>query len=243
MYLRLLSTVSANPPLPTAIVFGVGDGIGSSTVTKFVSKGYNVIGVRRTPNSLTELQNTLDDADFEGQFYPMDSIDARKEEDVEAVFTRANDLPGPLECVVHNIGANITFPITETTSRKFSKCWEMACFSGFLVGREAARHMKIDPALPPPHPRSILFTGATASVRGSANFAAFAVAKSGLRALSQSLARELGPKQQIHGEQGRAATQERRRRSGDAGAATHVDEFEHTAASFVRTCVRAHTCV
>jgi len=90
--------------------------------------------------------------------------------------------------VVFNIGANVRFPITETTARVFRKVWEMASFAGFLTGREAAKYM-----VPRGH-GTIIFTGATASLRGSNGFAAFASAKFALRALAQSMARELGPK-------------------------------------------------
>jgi NAD(P)-dependent dehydrogenase (short-subunit alcohol dehydrogenase family) len=89
---------------------------------------------------------------------------------------------------VFNIGANVRFGITETSARVYRKVWEMGCFAGFLMGREAARVM-----LARGH-GSILFTGATASMRGSAGFSAFAGAKHALRALAQSMARELGPK-------------------------------------------------
>ena len=88
---------------------------------------------------------------------------------------------------MHNIGANVWFPIRETTVRKYTKVWEMACLSGFLVGREAARRMGARGR------GTILFTGATASLRGRAQLAAFAGAKHALRALAQSMARELGP--------------------------------------------------
>ncbi|MET0390447.1 MAG: SDR family NAD(P)-dependent oxidoreductase, partial [Polyangiales bacterium] len=94
---------------------------------------------------------------------------------------------GPLEVVVFNIGANVRHPIRETTTRVFTKVWEMACFAGFIAGREAAKVMV------PRGRGTILFTGATASLRGGAGFAAFAAAKSGLRSLAQSMARELGP--------------------------------------------------
>jgi NAD(P)-dependent dehydrogenase (short-subunit alcohol dehydrogenase family) len=176
--------------LPTAIVFGVGDGIGSAACTKFINSGYRVLGVRRSPDGLSELKERLGE-----NFVAMDGVDARKEEDVMGVFEKAKEMDGPISCVVHNIGANIKFPIADTTARKFEKCWEMACFSGFLVGREGAKVMAAQGASD--GPRTILFTGATASIRGSSSFAAFSVAKSGLRSLSQSMARELGPKQ-IH---------------------------------------------
>jgi len=117
--------------------------------------------------------------------------DARDESEVIALFERIEAEVGPLEVVVFNIGANVRFPIVETTSRVFTKVWEMACFAGFLAGREAARVMT------PRGRGTLIFTGATASLRGRDGFAAFAAAKAGLRALAQSLARELGP-QGVH---------------------------------------------
>ena len=117
---------------------------------------------------------------------------------------------GPLEVVVFNVGANVSFPILETTSRVFRKVWEMACFGGFLTGREAARVML------PRRRGSIFFTGATASLRGGKGYAAFASAKSGLRALAQSMARELGPR-----EHPRRASGDRCGRRHRVGARAH----------------------
>ena len=115
------------------------------------------------------------------------ALDARKEEDVTE-FLKLADETAPLEVCVFNPGANVNFPILETTERVFRKVWEMACYGGFLTGREAARLML-------PHGKgTILFTGATASLRGGIGYAAFASAKFGLRAVAQSMARELGPK-------------------------------------------------
>ena len=114
-------------------------------------------------------------------------LDARKEEEVTA-FLRAADAHAPLEVCVFNIGANVNFPLLDTTERVFRKVWELACYAGFLTGREAARLML------PRGKGCIFFTGATASVRGGIGYAAFASAKSGLRAVAQSMARELGPK-------------------------------------------------
>ena len=114
--------------------------------------------------------------------------DARKEEEVVALFAQIEKEIAPVEVAVFNIGANVRFPITETTARVYYKVWEMGCFSGFLVGREAAK------AMLPRGRGSIFFTGATASLRGREGFAAFAGAKHALRALAQSMARELGPK-------------------------------------------------
>jgi NAD(P)-dependent dehydrogenase (short-subunit alcohol dehydrogenase family) len=103
-------------------------------------------------------------------------------------FLRAADAHAPLKVCVFNVGANVNFPVTETTERVFRKVWEMACYAGFLAGREAARLML------PRGNGCIFFTGATASVRGGIGYAAFASAKAGLRAVAQSMARELGPK-------------------------------------------------
>ena len=115
-------------------------------------------------------------------------MDARDEEALTALFENIETNIGPLEVVVFNIGANVRFPITETTSRVFRKVWEMASFAGFLTGREAAKVML------PRGRGTIIFTGATASLRGASGFSAFASAKFALRALAQSMARELGPK-------------------------------------------------
>ncbi len=114
--------------------------------------------------------------------------DARKEEEVAALVEQIEREIGPIEVMVFNIGANVPCGILEETARKYFKVWEMACFSGFLVGREVARRMVAR------NRGTILYTGATASLRGSANFGAFAGAKHALRALAQSMARELGPK-------------------------------------------------
>lgn len=118
-------------------------------------------------------------------------VDARDEDETLALFERIESEIGPLEVVVFNIGANVQFGIRETSAQVYRKVWEMAAFSGFLAGREAAR------AMVPRQRGTILFTGATASLRGAAGFSAFAGAKHALRALAQSMARELGP-QGIH---------------------------------------------
>jgi NAD(P)-dependent dehydrogenase (short-subunit alcohol dehydrogenase family) len=115
------------------------------------------------------------------------SLDARRDEEVAALLQDA-DTRAPLEVCIFNIGANVNFPLLETTERVFRKVWEMACYAGFLAGREAARLMV------PRDRGNIFFTGATASLRGGAGYAAFASAKFGLRAVAQSAARELGPK-------------------------------------------------
>jgi short-subunit dehydrogenase len=111
-----------------------------------------------------------------------------QEEEVVALVEQIEATVGPIEVLVFNIGANVPSSILEETARKYYKVWEMACFGGFLNGREVAKRMVTRGR------GTILFTGATASLRGSANFAAFSGAKHALRALAQSMARELGPK-------------------------------------------------
>jgi len=144
--------------------------------------------VKKLQRELMEEKDTLkEEVETDFMIIPH-SCDARKEKHVIDLFEEVEENVGEISVCIFNVGANISFPILETTSQKFYKCWEMACYSGFLVGREAAKFMI------PRQAGTIIFTGATASTRGAANFAAFSVAKSGLRALSQSMARELGPK-------------------------------------------------
>ena len=169
----------------SVLVVGAGDAIGSAIVRKFAREGYQVVGVRRNGDKLESLVKEMAD---EGHSVHGWSCDARREEAVEELFRRIEMEIAPLEVAIFNIGANVPMNILETTSRKFFKIWEMACFSGFLTGREAAKYMMERGE------GTIIFTGATASVRGSAGFSAFAMAKHGLRALAQSMARELGPK-------------------------------------------------
>ena len=171
-----------------ALVIGAGDAIGSAIVRKFAGRGLIACAARRNGDRLAPLVAELNAAGHRAHAF---SCDARREEDVTDLFRHIEDTIGTLEVVVFNVGANVPMGILETDSRKFFKIWEMACFAGFLCGREAARHMAARQR------GSIIFTGATASVRGAAGFAAFASAKHGLRALAQSMARELGP-QNIH---------------------------------------------
>lgn len=171
-----------------AIVVGAGDAIGSAISRKFAERGLTVCALRRNGEKLAPLVDELTSRGLKAHGY---SCDARKEEQVMERFAAIDQEIGDIEVVVFNIGANVPMGILDTDSRKFFKIWEMACFAGFLTGREAARYMTARGQ------GTILFTGATASVRGAAGFAAFASAKHGLRALAQSMARELGP-QNIH---------------------------------------------
>ncbi|HUD52312.1 SDR family oxidoreductase [Parvibaculum sp.] len=168
----------------TAAIVGAGDYIGGAIAKKFAAEGYTVFAGRRTADKLAPLKAEIEAA---GGICFARGLDARKEDDVAAFMAEA-DAQAPLELTIFNVGANVNFPILDTTERVFRKVWEMACYSGFLAGREAARHMV------PRGQGSIFFTGATASLRGGTGYAAFASAKFGLRAVAQSMARELGPK-------------------------------------------------
>lgn len=166
-----------------ALVFGAGEGLGSAIARRFARGRLHVGAVRRKADGLAPLVEEIEEAGGTATAF---GADARDEDDVIRVFDEAEQL-GPVEVAVHNIGANVMIPIREMDTRKYFKIWQMACFSGFLVGREAARRMS------PRGRGSILFTGATASLRGRAGLAGFAGAKHALRALAQSMARELGP--------------------------------------------------
>ncbi len=169
------------------LVVGVGEGVGGAIAKAFAAEGYAVCMTRRARN-LDQLDSLAGEIRAAGGIAHAFGVDAREEGEVIALFDRIEAEVGPLEVVVFNIGANVRFGIVETTSRVFTKVWEMACFAGFLAGREAARVMG------PRGRGTILFTGATASIRGRDGFAAFAAAKAGLRAVAQSMSRELGPK-------------------------------------------------
>jgi len=168
-----------------ALVIGAGDSTGAAIARRFAKEGYIACVTRRGADKLASLVKSIEDAG--GRAYGFGS-DARKEDEVIALINQIERDVGPIEVLVFNIGANVPCSILEETARKYFKIWEMACFSGFLNVREVAKRMVLRGH------GTILFTGATAGLRGSANFAAFAGAKHALRALAQSMARELGPK-------------------------------------------------
>jgi NAD(P)-dependent dehydrogenase (short-subunit alcohol dehydrogenase family) len=167
------------------LVIGAGDATGGAIARRFAREGYIACVTRRSAGKLEPLVAQIT---AEGGVAHGFGSDARKEDEVIALFDRIEREIAPIEVAVFNIGANVRFGITETTARVYQKVWEMACFGGFLMGREAARVM-----LPRGH-GTIIFTGATASLRGREGFAAFAGAKHALRALAQSMARELWPR-------------------------------------------------
>ena len=168
-----------------ALVIGAGTSLGSAVAKCFAKDGLTAVVARRTGEELATLKKEIED--FGGICHPF-SLDARKEEDVTNLINKIENEIGEIEVAVYNIGANIKFGITETTSQKYHKVWEMAAFGAFLMGREVAKKMI------PRKKGTIIFTGATASIRGGDGFAAFAGAKHAKRALAQSMARELGPK-------------------------------------------------
>jgi NAD(P)-dependent dehydrogenase (short-subunit alcohol dehydrogenase family) len=166
-----------SPPTRSVAVIGAGDHIGAGIVRKFAAEGFAVHAGRRNGEKLAPLL---------GEHVSGRSLDAREPEDVAAFLAEAEAMAS-LDLVVFNVGANVQFPLLETTDRVFRKVWEMACFAGFVSVREAARIML------PRGTGKIFVTGATAGMRGNPGYAAFAAAKSGLRAVAQSAARELWP--------------------------------------------------
>jgi NAD(P)-dependent dehydrogenase (short-subunit alcohol dehydrogenase family) len=164
----------------SALIVGAGPALGGALGRRFAAAGLNVaLAARSAPERAAEMGL----ANVHGY-----AVDARDEAQIIELFERVESELGPLRMAIHNAGVWQNQPITEMSAEIYEKVWRLACFAGFLVGREAARRMV------PRGEGSIFFTGATASVRGAAGFAAFSGGKFGLRALAQSLARELGPK-------------------------------------------------
>lgn len=167
------------------LVIGAGDATGGEIAKRFAREGYIACVTRRQAE---KLQPLLDDIRAAGGHAHGFGSDARKEEEVAALVETIERDIGPIEAFVFNIGANVPCSVLEETPRKYFKIWEMACFAGFLTAQAVARRMVQRER------GTILFTGATAGTRGAAGFAAFAGAKHALRALAQSMARELGPR-------------------------------------------------
>jgi NAD(P)-dependent dehydrogenase (short-subunit alcohol dehydrogenase family) len=170
------------------LVIGAGDATGGAIARRFAREGYIACVTRRNAEKLDPLLEQLRAEGGEAHGF---GSDARKEDQVIELVSRIERDIAPIEVLVFNIGANVQFGIAETSARVYYKVWEMGCFAGFLNGREVAK------AMLPRKRGTIIFTGATASMRGSAGFSAFSGAKHALRALAQSMSRELGP-QGIH---------------------------------------------
>ncbi len=175
---------------PVCLVIGAGDDTGAAIARAFAREGMTACLVRRPRHAaaLEKLAQSIRDEGFDAAAFP---ADARDEAAMTALFDTIEASVGPIEVAVFNIGANVRFSITQMTAQVYRKVWEMAAFAGFLTGREAAKRMLARGR------GTILFTGATASLRAGNGFSAFAGAKFALRALAQSMARELGP-QNIH---------------------------------------------
>jgi NAD(P)-dependent dehydrogenase (short-subunit alcohol dehydrogenase family) len=171
-----------------ALVIGAGDATGGAIARRFAREGYFTCVTRRHGDKLASLVARIEQEGGQARAF---GSDARREEQVTALFETIERDIGPIEVLSFNIGGNVRFPIRETTARVYTKIWEMCALSGFLDGREAAKVMV------PRQKGTILFTGATASVRGASGYSAFAGGKHALRALAQSMARELG-RENIH---------------------------------------------
>lgn len=209
---------------PTAIVFGVGSirGVGGAVCRRFAHEGYHVIVAGRTLTKIEAVTAEIT-ASGTGSAEAL-RIDVTDEAQVIAAFDRAMT-PGPgrepADVVVSNAGNNAVIDFTHLTASQFEDFWRVGCYSGFLVGREAARR------LVPLGRGTVIFTGASGSLRGKPGFAHFAAAKAGLRMISQSMAREYGPKGLhvahvvidggIFGERLQAAFPERVERAGPDG--------------------------
>jgi hypothetical protein len=168
-----------------ALLVGAGDAIGAAVARRFATGGYSVCVARRDAEKSRSVVQEIAES---GGAARAISTDVRNEEAIQALFAQLEAELGRVEVCLFNAGANIKAPLVETSGGLFFKAWELACYSGFLTGREAARYMV------PRGRGTILFTGATASVRGGSGFAAFAAAKFGLRGVAQSMARELAPR-------------------------------------------------
>jgi NAD(P)-dependent dehydrogenase (short-subunit alcohol dehydrogenase family) len=176
------------PQPKVALVIGAGDATGGAIARRFAREGYFTCVTRRHGDKLASLVARIEQEGGKARAF---GSDARREDQVTTLFETIERDIGPIEVLSFNIGGNVRFPIRETTARVYTKVWEMCALSGFLAGREAAKVMV------PRQKGTILFTGATASVRGASGYSAFAGGKHALRALAQSMARELGP-QNIH---------------------------------------------
>jgi NAD(P)-dependent dehydrogenase (short-subunit alcohol dehydrogenase family) len=176
--------MNASQRKPVALVIGAGDATGGAIARRFAREGLAACVTRRSADKLQPLVESIRAAGGEAHGF---GSDARKEDEVTALVEDIETRIGDIDVFVFNIGANAPCSVLDESARRYFKIWEMACYAGFLTGQAVARRMAAR------RRGTMIFTGATASLRGGANFAAFAGAKHALRALAQSLARELGP--------------------------------------------------
>jgi NAD(P)-dependent dehydrogenase (short-subunit alcohol dehydrogenase family) len=185
MIMRYNEEVNSMKKPPVALIVGAGDATGGAIAQKFAREGYTVCITRRKINKLYDLVSSIETEG--GRVHPFGS-DARREDQVIDLIEKIETDIGPIEIAVYNVGGNVRFSITETTARVYLKVWEMCALGGFLMGREVAKRMLERKK------GTILFTGATASLRGASGFSAFSGGKHALKALAESMARELAPK-------------------------------------------------
>ena len=176
-----------------AVVLGVGaeKGLGAAASRRFAKEGYHVLVAGRTPDKISKVVESIRAA---GGSATAVTVDGTREAEVISLWDRAmaDDADGaPADLAVFNMGNNAAVDIREMTAQHFEDSWRVGCFAGFLFGREAVRR------LAPLGRGTVLFTGASGSLRGRPRFAAFNATKGGLRLLVQSMAREFGP-QGIH---------------------------------------------
>ena len=176
--------------MTAALIIGAGDATGGAIARAFAAEGYTACVNRRPRHAdkLEALAASIRDSGHEAKAFP---ADARDEDAMITLVETIEREAGPIDVAVFNIGANVRFAVTDTSAQVYRKVWEMAAFAGFLMGREVAKRMAERQR------GTIIFTGATASLRGGDGFSAFSGAKAALRMLAQSMARELGP-QGIH---------------------------------------------
>ena len=175
----------------TAIIVGAGPGLGAALAQRFSHAEMNVVMAVRNIEKIETLARELSGIVHQTMAV---ACDATSEADVKRLFELVQAEFGTPQLVVYNAGAFVRKGVLDTSAEEFERCWRVGCLGGFLVGREAARAMLTRNA---EHKGTIIFTGATASLRGGALFQNLAVGKCGLRALAQSMARELQP-QGIH---------------------------------------------
>jgi len=185
MLISYYEKVNSMKKNPVALIVGAGDATGGAIAKKFSREGYTVCVTRRKINKLDGLVSSIEAES--GRVHAFGS-DARREEQVIDLIEEIETNIGPIEIAVYNVGGNVKFSITETTTRVYLKVWEMCALGGFLMGREVAKRMLER------EKGTILFTGATASLRGNSGFSAFSGGKHALKALAESMARELAPK-------------------------------------------------
>ena len=173
----------------TAVVIGVGAerGLGAALCRRFAAEDYHVLVGGRTPEKIERVVDAINQKGGSAEAVP---VDTTREDDVVRLFDRATS-PGdgrdPADLVVFNAGNNQRIDFVNLRADQFEQFWRVGCFGGFLVGREAAWR------LVPLGRGTVIFTGASGSLRGKPGFAHFAAAKAGLRMIAQSMAREYGP--------------------------------------------------